>query len=224
MSIEIDRTVTGDLAKTLRREWLDTNGIGGWASSSLAGAHTRRYHGLLVAATKPPVGRMVLLSKLEECLVVNGESFELACNRFPSAIFPQGYEYLASFSQDLYPVFEYEAGGVRLRKSVVTVHGENTTVVVYEVLEAPGPVELQLRPLVAGRDFHSVQRENKSINRKSDFRHGVLHVKPYSRTPDLYVMVPGSRFDAAPDWYLNFEYQIERYRGLDMFEDLFTYG
>src|SRR6266404_3246722 len=115
------------------REWLETNGIGGYASSTIIGLNTRRYHGLLVAATKPPVGRMVLLSKMEEALVVDGRRFELSCNRYPGVVHPQGHLYLKEFRQDPFPVFVYEVGGIELEKSVFMVHGENTTVIQYEL-------------------------------------------------------------------------------------------
>src|SRR5512147_1045255 len=86
-----------DLEAALQREWLETNGIGGFASSTIAGLNTRRYHGLLVAATKPPVGRLVLLSKLEETLLVEGQRIDLSANRYPGAIHPQGYQFLKEF-------------------------------------------------------------------------------------------------------------------------------
>src|SRR5438874_13776542 len=85
-------------------EWLETNGLGGFASSTIAGLNTRRYHGLLVAATRPPVGRMVLLSKIEETLVVDGRRWEIGCNRYPGVIHPHGYLHLREFRQDPFPV------------------------------------------------------------------------------------------------------------------------
>src|SRR5438270_13817401 len=120
-----------------RREWLDTNGIGGFASSTIIGLNSRRYHGLLVAATKPPVGRMVLLSKIEETLVIGDRRFELSCNRYPGVVHPQGYAHFQQFRQDPFPVFVYEVEGVVLEKSVFMVHGENTTVIQYTVLSSP---------------------------------------------------------------------------------------
>jgi predicted glycogen debranching enzyme len=88
--IEIDREITQDFARATGIEWLETNGLGGWAGTTVAGAHSRRHHGLLVAATQPPEGRAVLLSRLDETLHVGSESFELSCNQFPGAIAPTG--------------------------------------------------------------------------------------------------------------------------------------
>src|SRR4051812_28738811 len=106
------------------REWLETNGLGGYASSAITGMNTRRYHGLLVAATKPPVGRMVLLSKMEETLVVDGRRTDLSTNRYPGVIHPQGYIYLKEFRKDPFPVYVYQVDGLELEKSVFMVHGE----------------------------------------------------------------------------------------------------
>ena len=110
MSISFDATVTHDFENAAGREWLEANGLGGWASGTIAGCHTRRYHGLLVAATRPPVGRMVLLSKLSETLMLGDERFELDTNSYAGAVDPRGYELLTSFALDPMPTFVYEAG------------------------------------------------------------------------------------------------------------------
>src|ERR1043165_7928872 len=118
-------------------EWPEANALGGYASSTPSGVNTRRYHGLLVAATKPPVGRMVLLSKLDERIRIAGAWHDLATNQFPGAVHPRGAEHLVSFWRAAFPVSEFAVGGARLRKTVAAIHGENTTVIVYELLEAP---------------------------------------------------------------------------------------
>src|SRR5256885_10962780 len=105
MMIRFDENICGNLNEASEREWLETNGIGGFASSTISGLNTRRYHGLLVAATKPPVGKMVLLSKVEETLVVGGRRYELSCNRYPGVIHPQGHVYLKEFRQEPFPTF-----------------------------------------------------------------------------------------------------------------------
>src|SRR5437667_10714443 len=112
--MKFDQNVCTDLSQARRKEWLETNGIGGFASSTVSGMNTRRYHGLLVAATRPPVGRMVLLSKIEETLVIGDRRFELSCNRYPGVIHPQGYQYLTGFRSDPFPVFVYEVDGLVL--------------------------------------------------------------------------------------------------------------
>src|SRR5579862_2154673 len=104
LPIEFDRAVCGNLNEACSREWLETNGIGGFACSTIVGLSTRRYHALLTAATKPPVGRVVLLSKLEETLVVGGQRFELGANQYGNVMHPRGFEYLDSFRLDPFPV------------------------------------------------------------------------------------------------------------------------
>lgn len=224
MCLTFGKDITQNFEAALRREWLEANGLGGWASSTIAGAHTRRYHGLLVAAAHPPVGRMVLLSKLDETIIVEGRRFELGCNRHPGVVHPRGFEYLQSFSKDLFPVFEYEAGGVRLRKTIAAVHGENTTLVLYEVLHASAAFSFELRPFVAARDYHGLTHANEGIRREAQFADGVFHTQPYEGVPELFIAVPGAEFIAQPDWYRDFEYLIEQDRGLDFREDLFTHG
>src|ERR1041384_8430437 len=131
--IEIDQEGCRNLETALSREWLETNGIGGFSSSTIVGLNTRRYHGLLTAATRPPVGRLVLLSKLEETLVIDGQRYELSANQYPGVIHPRGFEYQTGFSLDPFPTFTYEIDGLRLTKTVFMVQGENTTVVRFEL-------------------------------------------------------------------------------------------
>lgn len=140
------------------REWLETNGLGGFASSTVAGLNTRRYHGLLVAAVRPPVSRSVLLSKLDETLVVAGRRHELSANQYPGAIHPHGFRYLTGFRLDPFPVFTYEVEGVVVEKSIWMIHGRNATVIEFAFagVSAGADVRLELRPLIAFRDFHSL--------------------------------------------------------------------
>jgi glycogen debranching enzyme len=219
--IEIDREITQDFARAIGLEWLETNGLGGWAGTTVAGAHSRRWHGLLVAATEP---RTVLLSKLDETLHVGGESFELSCNQFPGAIVPRGFEHLTAFRKDLFPVFELEAGGVRLRKTVAALDGENSTLVLYEVVEAPGPFILSLRPFLAARDQHALTAANSGISLETPFENGTLRLRPYADGPEVFLQVPGAEFRANPQWWYRFEYEVDRRRGLDFQEDLWTPG
>ncbi len=205
-------------------EWLETNGLGGYASSTVLGAHTRRYHGLLVAAMNPPVGRTVLVSKLDETILVGEEKFELSANQYPGAVVPQGFKYLTSFERDLFPVFEYEADGVMLRKTIAAIHGENTTVILYEVILAKEKFAMELLPLYACRDYHSLAHANDSIGPQYLFEDGVFRTINYKGCPEIFISVPGSEFKESRDWYHNFEYSVEQYRGLDFKEDLYTHG
>ncbi len=232
MQLAFDQKVTQNFHAATRYEWLETNGLGGWASSTIIGANTRRYHGLLVAATHPPVGRMVLLSKLDETLVANGRRYELGSNQFPGAVHPTGYQYACHFERGLFPVFDYSvdtsAEGVRnnvcLRKTIAALNGENTTIILYQVTGAHAEFTLELQPLVAARDFHGLAHANDAIRREPEFDDGLFRVRPYESVPELFVKFPGASFESNPDWHFNFEYAVENFRGLDYQEDLFSYG
>jgi predicted glycogen debranching enzyme len=222
MQTRIDRTVCGDLDAARQREWLETNGLGGFSSSTIIGMNTRRYHGLLTAATKPPVGRVVLLSKLEETLVVAGERYDLSANRYPGVVYPQGHRFLKEFRLDPFPVFTYEAGGVEIEKRVFMPHGENTTVVEYKLRGGATGCELEIRPLIAFRDYHSLTHHNVGLNRAVTVAPGLVTVTPYPGLPALHVGHDAGSIDPAGDWYYGFEYDAERERGLDFQEDLFN--
>ena len=207
-----------DVARKL--EWLETNGLGGFASSTVIGMNTRRYHGLLTAATKPPVGRALLLAKLEETLVIGDERFDLGTNQYPGVIHPAGYRYLSEFRLDPFPVFHYHAGGVEIEKRVFLVQGENTVVVEYEQLAGPA-CEMEVRPLVAFRDYHATTHRNDALNATVQQDKGMLSLQPYPDLPRLYFANDAVRVETTGEWFKNFEYEMERQRGLDFQEDLF---
>jgi predicted glycogen debranching enzyme len=212
-----------EFARARSLEWLETNGLGGFASSTVVGMNTRRYHGLLTAATRPPVGRLLLLSKLEETLVVRGERFDLAVNQYPGAIHPNGHRYLREFRLDPLPTFVYSAGGFEIVKRVFMVHGENSVVVEYEVSGAKGEdCVLEIRPLIAFRDYHGTTHRNGELNPAVEFEPGLASVQPYAGLPRLFLAHDAAESEATGDWYDNFEYEIERERGLDFREDLFN--
>lgn len=216
--------VCGDLTQALNREWLETNGLGGFSSSTIVGLNTRRYHGLLTAATHPPVGRMVLLSKLEETLVLDGQRFDLSANQYPGVVHPQGFHYLKQFRLDPFPILTYEIDGIEIEKSVFMVQGENTTVVEYAVRSKRplASAQLEIRPLIAFRDYHSTTHANGALNRNVDVQPGLAAVRPYDGAPILYFAHDAAGLDPSGDWFYNFEYAVERERGLDFQEDLFS--
>src|SRR6266542_5588787 len=137
--IQFKKTICNDVDAALSREWLETNGLGGFAASTIIGLNTRRYHGLLVAATQPPVGRFVLLSRLEETLFIEGHAIDLSANRYAGAVHPQGFTYLKHFRLDQFPVFTFEIEGIEIEKTVFMIQGENSTVVQYELTKNNHP-------------------------------------------------------------------------------------
>jgi predicted glycogen debranching enzyme len=166
------------------------------------------------------------MKKLEETLIVNGERYDLSANQYPGAIYPQGYRYLKEFRLDPFPTFVYEAGGVEIEKAVFLVHGENTVVVQYNRRKKSRAVkecQLEIRPLVAFRDYHSTAHENSSFSSHVEIIEGLATIKPYDDLPELHFSHNALALEASGYWYRNFEYTVERERGLDFNEDLFNH-
>src|SRR5688572_2579778 len=222
--MEFDKKKISDFAASSELEWIETNGLGGYASGTVAGANTRRYHGLLVAATLPPVGRMVVVSKLDETISVGDEKYMLGTNQYPGAVYPNGYTHLQKFEHDLFPVFYYQAGKIQLKKTIAAVHGENTTIILYEVLDGDSDFEMEFLPLYACRDFHALSHANDFMGPHYLFEEGVFRTLNYQKCPEVFISIPTSNFVDTKGWYYNFEYVVEQGRGMDYKEDLFTHG
>jgi predicted glycogen debranching enzyme len=223
MTMKVTREVCTDYQRSSRLEWLLTNGRGGFAMGTVAGANTRRYHGLLVAALRAPVERHVLLSRLEEVV----EGIPLATNAYPGAIHPTGYRNLIEFRADPFPTWVFEiAGGTRIEKSLFLVQGEDTAVVVYR---ATRPCRLSIAPFLAFRDYHSLVHANPSLAAGVREERGAgaltLRVHPYQGLPGLRLCTsPAARFVPEGGWYFAHQYEAERDRGLDFSEDLWKMG
>jgi predicted glycogen debranching enzyme len=224
MPIELSQPQISDFQISSSQEWLETNGLGGWASSSVSGANTRNYHGLFVSAIKPPVDRAVLLSKLEENVLIKEHRYELSTNQFPQKIAAEGLKFLTKFTKDLFPVFQFNVGSVEIKKTIAAIYQEDVVVVTYEVTKAEAEFILELKPFIAFRDYHSLSKDNSHINKAAEFGNGVLKLKPYDGFPSLYIFVNDSVFNFNPAWFHNFEYKQEQERGLRYAEDLFSHG
>src|SRR5437867_4385815 len=155
--IDFGRDVCGDLSAAEQREWIVTNGIGGFASGTAAGLLTRRYHGLLVAALKPPLGRTLLVAKLDEVVQFDGRTYALSTNRWAGGTLdPQGYRLIESFRlEGTTPVWTFACADALLEKRVWMQHGANTTYVRYKLVRASRALELTVKALVNYRDYHS---------------------------------------------------------------------
>jgi len=219
-----DKTVLNNYNEAIQHEWLETNGLGGWAGSSIIGCNTRRYNGLLVAATVPPAERMNLVSKLDETIILNNQRFELSTNSYGDVVSPQGYQYLSSFTKHLFPEWTYEVNGIRLSKTIAMVHGENTTLIVYKVEKAELSFVLELLPLISARGYHLLQHAYNNIFWDVEFGNGIFKNQPFYGAPNIYISVPGATYKHDPRWFYRFNYAVERYRGLDFEEDLFNHG
>jgi predicted glycogen debranching enzyme len=222
--ISFNKSVCADLPAGLGREWLDTNGLGGFACGTISGANTRRYHGLLTAALHPPGSRRLLLSKLEETLIAGDRRIDLATNEYSGAVHPEGYRLLSDFRLDPFPIWTFEVSGVRLEKSVFMLQGSNAVQVEYKLLQAPEGIglALELRPLIAFRDYHSTTHENAALNPAVERAPNLASVQPYAALPRLYFAHAAEKIQPQGYWYKNFLYRMEQERGLDFEEDLFN--
>ena len=207
--------------RTTNLEWLETNGIGGFAMGTVSGINTRRYHGTLTAAIKPPLGRCTLVSKLEETLVAGGERYELGANRFAGAVHPRGYDLLESFRLNPFPVWTYRVGRHVVTKRLFMPHGSNTTVCVWEAEGGEGELQLEVRPLISFADYHHLRREDPMIDGSYRERNGSVVISPYPKLPELHFSHNGERVVPTGHWYRSFIYSIEAERGFDSAEDLF---
>ncbi|MGE3468635.1 MAG: amylo-alpha-1,6-glucosidase, partial [Pyrinomonadaceae bacterium] len=221
--IELGKHIVSDFEESTKREWLETNGIGGYASGAISGANTRRYHGLLVAATKPPLGRVVMLSKYDETVVIDGELYEISSNQYQGAIHPAGYKFLESFRLDPFPIWTYRIGTIEIEKKVFMVHGENSTVVSWSVKGRRNKrnVTLEVRPFVAFRAFHQLLGSTEDLETHLEIENGSVLIEPSVQFPPLFLNSNALSIEGTGYWYRNFEYSIEHERGFDSTENLF---
>lgn len=222
MPCNFGTAVLHDFKACQNLEWLETNGIGGWASSTISGAHTRRYHGLLVAATKPPTERFVTLSKLDETIITNSQRIELGCNQFRGAAQPNGHKYIKSFTYNLFPYWEYHVQGIRISKTIAAIHDQNTVLVIYEVLDSLSEFQLEFLPLVTKRFYHQLLRREALSKFEANFDADILTIS--NDDSSIFIAAPGAEFKAVQDFYYNFQYLEEQRRGYDFEEDLFSPG
>jgi glycogen debranching enzyme len=203
--VVIGRDVCRDFPRSSKLEWLETNDAGGFAMGTVAGVNTRRYHALLVASLKPPVERHVLLSRVEEELTFDGQTYSLGLSQYPGTLKRSGLDWLEEFRIDPCATWSYGLGGTRLEKQIYLIDRRQAVVVRYRADRAG---TLRLRPFLAYRDYHSLGRERPDL---------------YGGLTPLQWRYDG-RFEPDEHWYYNIEYLVERDRGLDFREDLFTPG
>ena len=216
--------ICGNLESSLRREWLVTNGLGGYAAGTLAGCQTRRYHGLLVAAEKPPVGRTMWLVDLDVIARVDGRSYELACHEYEGGVIhPEGFRLLESFRLDgTVPTWTYALGAARLLKRIYMARDRNTTHVCFSLERSLGEIALTVQALCTGRDYHWQRRGGDGY--QMDCVAGGCRVSVAGVTSRLHLTVDSGTFIASPDLHWNLRHRQEAARGLDSTEDLFVPG
>ena len=219
--IEFDKEICTNFAESSKLEWLETNGIGGFASGTISGANTRRYHGILTAAMRPPLGRVTILSKFEETLTIDGERFELSANQYPNNIYPEGFKFLKSFRLEPFPIWTFEIENVRIEKEIFMIHGENTTVCRWSAEGENRELKLELQPLFSFVDYHALQHETQNFSLEIENFENMVKIVPNDKLAELFFDHNANEFKKTGVWYRNFEYEIEKERGFDFHEDLF---
>jgi predicted glycogen debranching enzyme len=211
-------TATADL------EWIEGDGSGGFASGTAAGIRTRRYHALLLAATTPPTGRMVLVSGVEVWATTSAGRWALSTQRYqPGVLHPDGHTRIASFTSEPWPTWEFALpDGTRIAHELF-VDRSGATTLAWRLLAGTGTIALEVRPLLSGRDYHALHRENGSFRFAATADGDTVAWHPYQGVPGVRAQSNGV-YSSSPDWYRNFLYAAEQERGLDDTEDLASPG
>lgn len=229
--ITINQSRMRDLEAARMTEWLVTNGRGGFAMGSVTNLLTRRYHGLLVAAVKPPLDRWVLLAKLDATVIANSERFELSTNDYPSVVHPMGYLFLESFTHSPVPTWRWRlpAAGFRgssadavIEQTLFIVPNEDTTYVQWRLIEGPPEVKFEVRPLCTSRFMHDLLERGDLGEPTIDERPSGFSLR-WKNRPVMHLDSNGA-FSALPDWYYHFVLTTEAKRGQNDRQDLFMPG
>ncbi len=218
------------LEHALSREWLETDGLGGCATSTILMCPTRRYHGLLAAVPPGHADRHLFLSRFEESLHAPGKEFPLSMARYPGQWAPRGHRSITDFELKPYPSSRYRIGLAELDRELLMVRGQPTVLCRYALGGEREGLELRLRPLLPYRAADQLTFENLALNPRVERIPGGVQCRPYPELPSIHITasVDGSpapvRFDADPVWYRQLEYQQDLARGYDGHEDQFSPG
>ncbi|MEM3536165.1 MAG: amylo-alpha-1,6-glucosidase [Candidatus Bathyarchaeia archaeon] len=208
--------------KAIQKEWIITNGLGGYASSTALGINTRKYHGLLIASLNPPIERTLCLAKLDEDVNIEGNTYPLGTNEFQNGFFPQGYGLLKEFSISPSPKYVYSVANVRVEKTIFMPHEKNATVVIYEVSNKNNrDVKVQIFPLTNCRHIHAVTDKWKTSWNLTQ-KEKTIHFNTPKCT--LIIGATNGHFNCAPKWIEKIYYREEEARGESCFDDCYQPG
>ena len=225
--LKFNKSELVNLAYSLKREIICANKTGAYCNTSIVTCNTRRYHGLL-AVTLDRFGgdRYLLLSDLDETLIVNGKQFNLGIHCYGDTYEPRGHKYVVDFSADPVPQITYKVGEIVIRKSLLLAQDRDQVLVKYELVKSPAPVVMQLRPYLAFRNIHELTHENPEANAAgAEIQNGMAY-RMYANFPDLNLQVSDKHaiFVPSPYWNKNVTYSDEYRRGFDCREDLMVPG
>ena len=209
----------------LAAEWLEADGLGGFASGTVSGERTRRYHALLLAAMRPPASRVVLVNGIEAWVDTDAGRYAISTQRYlPDVTYPEGWRGIVAFAHRPWPSWQFRLPDGTVIAQEVFVHRDGQgTVLCWRRTAGSGPCCLSVRPLLSGRDYHALHRENGALVFDSMIQGGNVTWRPYAGLPSISALSNGV-YGASPDWYRKFLYTAERDRGLDYVEDLASPG
>jgi predicted glycogen debranching enzyme len=207
----------------LTKEWLLTNNRGGYASSTIVGCNTRRYHGLLIGSLDPPANRIMALANCLEMVIFNDKVFKLSTFEFSEKIKPEGFSHINRFRQGAAVHFDYQLDKLKITKSVYLLRDTDTVGLVYDFTKVKEPVKFALRPFVGLRDFHALQKSYAPLCSRW-LGNGLLVRHDLLGSCELFLNCPAMNFEKDKQWWFNFVYRNDRQRGQDFTEDLWTPG
>lgn len=225
--INIQPDILSNLDKVIQREWVTTNGLGGYASSTILGINTRKYHGLLVTSLNPPTDRRVLLAKLDEEIEIKNKRYFLGSNEFREGIQPLGYQFLSGFSLNPFPTYRYEIRGIHLLKTIFMLHEKNATVVCYDVLNScESNVLIYVFPLVNSRHFHSVTNKNElAWNFTQETSEQIVLIQPSTLVSTLLLFSSDGQYVMNEGrWIRKVFFRVDEARGESHLDDVFQPG
>ena len=224
--LKFNKSELVNLEYSLKREIIAANETGAYCNTSIVTCNTRRYHGLLaVPVDQLGGGKYMLLSALDESLVLRGKQFNLGIHCYGDTYDPKGHKYIVDFDANPVPVVTYKVGGILFTKTIVMVPDNDQVLIKYELLEAPSKMTLMLKPFLAFRSVHSLTSQNAEAYTGFDEVDGGVAFRLYNGFPYLNMQISGqSAFKSQPYWYSGVTYSDEYRRGFDCREDLFVPG
>ena len=213
-----------NLEEGLKKEWLITNGIGGYSSSTIIGCNTRKYHGLLIAPLTPPARRFLILSKVDEGVEINGKVIPLYTNMSKNYI-SEGYKNLDSFEKDYFPIFTYKVKDIEIKKIICMEYGKNTVCIYYKIKNGKQDAKLTLAPIVNYRDFHTMSTNHVyTVQQDIKDKKVKLIIDNNNQTPVYMNITDGKYIEHYNDYFKNIYYIEEEKRGFYPEEDLYVTG
>ena len=210
-----------DQKPDIRQEWLETDGQGGFSSGTSSGVRSRRYHNLLMIAKNPPAERVILVNGMDVWVETPHGTFPISTQHYMNnVVWPKGYLRQTSFENILWPVWTFDVGNsIEIKQELFVPDGLQGIAIRWQVTGSAKGMKLHVKPFLSGRDYHSMHHENADMNLATENQSGELRWQTYDDSVDVFAET-NACFDAKPEWYRSFYYEVENQRGLDAYEDL----